>query len=208
MAAATHKPPAPNLTWDDVVDYAFLTDFDLLRDTREDVRSKPWALQVNRVLRDQYFKIECAREEIDRLNIEIRRLITYIADKTVFLTTKEESLAGGNPRLAHQISLYCLERGRANAKHMQRFAKLAKLPGFTGQVKPGRSIRLPAATVKLCEERVNVADTEEEELEGYEEEDDDVQEEDDDDDVEEEEEAYDMAYEVLKVSSDEYADES
>jgi len=163
---------------------------------------------VNRVLRDQYFKIERAREEIVRLNIEIRRLITYIVDETIFLKTKEESLAGGNPRLAHQISLYRLERGRANAKHMQRFAKLAKLPGFTGQVKPRRSIRLPAANVKLCEERVNIADTEEEELEGYEEEeDDDVEEEDDDDDVEEEEEeAYNMAYELLKVASDEYAD--
>lgn len=63
-------------------------------------------------------------------------------------------------------------------------------------------------TVKLCEERVNVADTEEGELEGYEEVDDDVQEEDDNNDVEEEEEAYDMAYEVLKVLSDGYADES
>ena len=90
---------------------------------------------------------------------------------------------------------------------MQCFAKLTKLPGFTGQVKPGRSIWLPAATVKLCEECVNVADTEEGELEGYEEEDDDVQEEDNNNDVEEEEEAYDMAYEVLKVLSDGYADE-
>ena len=95
MAAAACKPPAPNLTWDDVVNYAFLADFDLLRDMREDVHSKPWALQVNRVLRDQYFKIERTWEEIDRLNIKIHRLITYITNKTIFLKTKEESLAGG-----------------------------------------------------------------------------------------------------------------
>ena len=154
-------------------------------------------MQVNRVLRDQYFKIERAREEIDRLNIEIRRLITYIVDETVFLITKEESLAGDNPQLAHQISLYRLERGRANATHMKRFAKLAKLPGFTGQRKPGRSIQMPNTIAELCEKYFNVADTEE--LEGY-----DVNEEEEEDDVEEEDEAYDLAYELLKVSSDEH----
>ncbi|KAF8335183.1 hypothetical protein F5887DRAFT_892158 [Amanita rubescens] len=203
VAAAARRPPAPELSWDDVVEYAFLADFDLLRDTREDVRSKPWALQINRVLRDQYFKIQRAREEIDRLNIKICRLITHIVDETVFLMTKEESLVGDDPRLAHQISVYRLERGRANATHMQRFAKLAKLPGFTGQIKPGRSIRLPA-TMNLCQERVDVADTnEEEELE----ENDVDEEEEEEDDVEDEEEAFDLAFELLKISSDEYANE-
>ena len=33
--------PHPNLTWIDVVKYAFLTDFDLLCDSRQDVRDRP-----------------------------------------------------------------------------------------------------------------------------------------------------------------------
>ncbi|KAF8166891.1 hypothetical protein K438DRAFT_1458492, partial [Mycena galopus ATCC 62051] len=33
IAASAMTPPKPALEWDDVVEYAFLTDFDLLRDT-------------------------------------------------------------------------------------------------------------------------------------------------------------------------------
>ncbi|KAF8340071.1 hypothetical protein F5887DRAFT_823052, partial [Amanita rubescens] len=132
-AAAARTPLAPQLTWDDIVDYAFLADFDLLCDTRDDVHQKPWASQTIRVIRDQYFRMQRAREEIDWLNIEIRQVVTYIADETTFLRAKESSLAQTNPLLAHQIALYRLERGRANTTHSTRFAKLAKNSKFTGQ---------------------------------------------------------------------------
>ncbi|KAF8331785.1 hypothetical protein F5887DRAFT_1063958 [Amanita rubescens] len=137
-AAAAH-PPAPALTWEQVVDYAFLSDFDLLRDARQDVREKPWACPLNRVLRDQYFKVERAQEEIKRLDVEIRRVITYIVDETEFLCAKEAILAKSNPIFAHQISVYRMERGRANALHVQRFEKLAKNPRFTGNITPGQN---------------------------------------------------------------------
>lgn len=35
------SPPFPNLSWDDVVKYAFLADFYLLRGSRQDVRDRP-----------------------------------------------------------------------------------------------------------------------------------------------------------------------
>ncbi|KAH6906938.1 hypothetical protein BKA70DRAFT_1372270 [Coprinopsis sp. MPI-PUGE-AT-0042] len=37
-AAKRMLPPRPQLTWDQIVDYSFLADFDLLRDSREDIR--------------------------------------------------------------------------------------------------------------------------------------------------------------------------
>jgi hypothetical protein len=42
--------------------------------------------------------------------------------------------------LAHQISLYRMERSRSNTLHMQRFRALSKVPGFTGSIKPGISV--------------------------------------------------------------------
>lgn len=42
-AANAMKPRRQNLSWDQVVEYAFLADFDLLRDSRQDVRTRPWA---------------------------------------------------------------------------------------------------------------------------------------------------------------------
>ena len=48
------------------MEYAFLADFDLLSDMRLDVHLKTWAKPASRVLMDQYFKMERAREEITK----------------------------------------------------------------------------------------------------------------------------------------------
>ncbi|KAF6742011.1 hypothetical protein DFP72DRAFT_994703 [Ephemerocybe angulata] len=84
-AAAAMKPARPSLSWDQVVEYAFLADFDLLRVSREDIRSRQWAQPIPRAMMHQYFKIQRAREEIHRLDIEIRRVVTYIQDERAFL---------------------------------------------------------------------------------------------------------------------------
>lgn len=125
-----------------MVDYAFLSDFDLLQDARQDIHEKPWSSHTNRVLCNQYFKLERAREEIKRLNVEIRRVVTYINDETDFLRAKEANVTQDNPILAHQIFLYQTERGRAHGLHMERFRKLSKHSGFTGNITPGQSIHL------------------------------------------------------------------
>ncbi|KAM6490953.1 hypothetical protein JOM56_001313 [Amanita muscaria] len=141
--AAACNPPAPTLSWEQVVRYGFLSDFDLLRDSRQDIHKKPWANPMNRVLREQFFKLERAREEIERLNIEIRRLITYIIDETAFLQAKEATVNKTNPLLAHQISHYSMERGRTHGLHMEQLEKLSKQVGFTGDLTPGQSVRFP-----------------------------------------------------------------
>ncbi|KAJ7803082.1 hypothetical protein B0H14DRAFT_3778815 [Mycena olivaceomarginata] len=42
-AAVMLSPPRTQLSWEQIVDYAFLADFDLLREGREDICSEPWA---------------------------------------------------------------------------------------------------------------------------------------------------------------------
>lgn len=142
-AAQCLSPPRPPLTWSEVVEYAFLADFDLLRDTRQDVRESLWARPASRSLMDRFFKIERAGEEIKRLNVEIPRVITYIADEEAFLLAKEADVRKTDPQLAHQITLYRLERGRADATHIRRFAKLAAVPGCTASIIPGVSLEAP-----------------------------------------------------------------
>ncbi|KAF8178793.1 hypothetical protein K438DRAFT_1908375 [Mycena galopus ATCC 62051] len=56
-AAAAMSPPRNQLSWEQIVDYAFLADFDLLREGREDIRSEPWAQPAGRVAMDQHFKL-------------------------------------------------------------------------------------------------------------------------------------------------------
>ncbi|RDB14988.1 hypothetical protein Hypma_016140 [Hypsizygus marmoreus] len=92
IAAKALSPSCPELSWDMVVEYAFLADFDLLSDTREDVCECPWATPAARILMDQHFKILRAHEEIKRLNIEIPRLVTYIRDEEAFLKEREGTI--------------------------------------------------------------------------------------------------------------------
>ncbi|KAJ6501298.1 hypothetical protein DFH09DRAFT_944884 [Mycena vulgaris] len=88
-AAMSFSPPRHQLTWQEVIDFTFLSDFDILRDPERNAAIRPWATPGARELMDTYFKIKCVREEIKRLNIEIHRFVTYIMDKKVFLLVKE-----------------------------------------------------------------------------------------------------------------------
>lgn len=139
-AAGALTPKAPTLSWDQVVEYAFLSDFDLLRDCRQDVRQRPWAEPANRVLRDSYFKTQRAHEEIQRLNVEIRQVVTYVQDEDRFLLAKEAEVAKTDPFLAHQIKQYHGLRTRFNTLHVHRFQKLAQMTGFSGDISPGVSL--------------------------------------------------------------------
>ncbi|KAF8157317.1 hypothetical protein K438DRAFT_1621258, partial [Mycena galopus ATCC 62051] len=66
-------PPGRLLTLAEVVHYTFLSNFDILRnpDTTSSIRA--WAPPAAHQLLDTYYKLEQAREEIQRPNIEIRR---------------------------------------------------------------------------------------------------------------------------------------
>ncbi|KAJ7824252.1 hypothetical protein B0H14DRAFT_3469498 [Mycena olivaceomarginata] len=54
------RSKATQLAWETVVEYAFLAEFDLLREGREDIRAEPWALPAGRAAMDQHFKIRRA----------------------------------------------------------------------------------------------------------------------------------------------------
>ncbi|KAJ6547650.1 hypothetical protein B0H19DRAFT_1212174 [Mycena capillaripes] len=140
-AAEEMDPPMPTLDWEEVVEFAFLADFDLLRDARQDIRQEPWASPAGRTAMDQHFKLLRADEEIQRLNVEIRRLVTYMRDEQEFLAREEGRLREeGDNAIAHQVGLLRMERGRFTSVHMSRLGKLSKVPGFSGDIVPGVSL--------------------------------------------------------------------
>ena len=151
------------------MEYAFLSDFDLLSDTHSDVRLKIWAKPASRVLMDQHFKMERAREEIARLNVEIPRLTTYIRDEEAFLLQHEESLQDTDPPLSRQLRLRRLKLIRSNNLHLHRLEKLAIFPGFCGTIAPGTALD-PVTEWADNLNRPTPQDPEQEEEEGGEEE--------------------------------------
>ncbi|KAK0209944.1 hypothetical protein IW262DRAFT_1450714 [Armillaria fumosa] len=124
-AAAALSPPRPPLQWDRVVEYAFLADFDLLQD---------WATPAGRQAMDTYFKIHRVKEEIKHLNIEIRRVITYMRTEDAYLHQREAAITDTDATLALQISLYRKGRERFYGTHMRWFYTLSKDVGFTGSI--------------------------------------------------------------------------
>ncbi|KAJ3794127.1 hypothetical protein GGU11DRAFT_846356 [Lentinula aff. detonsa] len=96
----------PQLTWDQVIEYSFLSNFDLLRDARRDVRTGRLAL-------DQYYKLLRAPEEIIRLNKEIRSLITYIHEETAPHMTEEVREDAGFYRITYSRTRGAVPTARA-----------------------------------------------------------------------------------------------
>ncbi len=131
------KPPRPSLQWDKVVEYAFLANFDLLRNAREDIIKKPWANPNGRAAMDGYFKLQRAYEEIQRLNVEIKHVVTFIHQEDAYLHQREKELSLTDPMLTFQISRYRRERSRFDKLHIKRFVALSEESGFTGSIVPG-----------------------------------------------------------------------
>ncbi|KAJ7862383.1 hypothetical protein B0H14DRAFT_3084658 [Mycena olivaceomarginata] len=132
-AAGALNPPMPSITWEQVVEYAFLADFDILQDTRAEVQSKPWTRPAYQLAMDRYFKILRAREEIKRLNVEIPRVVTWIRDENRFLHKMERILSDGEGKSD-------VEKETDGYMAVQRFHELARMPGFTGSLRCGVAV--------------------------------------------------------------------
>jgi len=141
IAAAALDPPRPQLSWDVVVQYGFLAEFDLLRFSRRDVREEPWAKGPGRAAMDQHFDLLGAKEEIRKLDVEIQRFVTFMRDDEAIVRHHERRLRReGNVELAHQVWLYGRETSRFNAGHRRKLANLAKAPGCTAVMVPGVAV--------------------------------------------------------------------
>ncbi|KAG1734417.1 uncharacterized protein EDB91DRAFT_1238427 [Suillus paluster] len=139
-AARALSPPRWMLKWEEVVEYAFLADFDLLRDSCSDISQRQWATPAAHQATDLYFKRCRAKEEITRLNVEVRHLASYIHDEDRYLRECQQQAEAFSPALAHQISLWRQARGRFNFHHIKRLQDITRLPGFSGTIVPGECV--------------------------------------------------------------------
>ncbi|KAJ3924949.1 MAG: hypothetical protein NXY57DRAFT_907620, partial [Lentinula lateritia] len=128
--AAKMKPKRQPVDWEEVVEYAFLSEFDILRNTHEDIRERPWAVPANHVIITQFFKVIGAEDGLSHVHQEIRRLITYMQQEKNELITRERELMPTNPTLALQVRNFRRERGRFHEVHKKRLLSITKLPGF------------------------------------------------------------------------------
>jgi len=87
-----------------------------------------------------YFGIKRAKEEICRLNVEIRRLLTFLYDDYVDHYRAVTTHIIINPPLASEVSAQWSYREHIHETIVKRLIQTSHLPGFTGNLFHGQRI--------------------------------------------------------------------
>ena len=127
----------PVLDFQQVIEYSFLSDFELLHHSQNDITQRPWAKPLIRNGMISWMKIERAKEEIIRLNVEARRLKTYIRDSSTAQRRAIQHLHQTDPALATELQQRHNAQSSINTILLQHLSKMESLPGFSGWRTPG-----------------------------------------------------------------------
>lgn len=130
--ASQFNPPRSPLKYDQVVKHAFLSEFEFLRLSRADSRMKKWAQPRFREVIEAHLRIRRAHEETTRIEIEARRLLTFMAHEEEQLAVLAQSVEGEKPELAMEILAVQKRRKAANVLNRVWIDKLMTHPDFDG----------------------------------------------------------------------------
>jgi hypothetical protein len=137
-AAALLTPPRERLTFAEVIQTTSLAEFDILRDTRQDIRLQPWTQPVRREAMVLHYGIKRAKEEVQRLNVEITRLLTFLVDEHIDYYRAISANIIVNPPLAIELQRRWRHASRISAAICRRIALTSRLVGFSGSIFPGQ----------------------------------------------------------------------
>ncbi|KAJ6456755.1 hypothetical protein C8R45DRAFT_943578 [Mycena sanguinolenta] len=139
-AAGALNPPRERLTWADILRTTALAEFDLLRETRHDIRLQAWTNPARRQAMVLYFGIKRAKEEIQRLNVEICRLISFMYDEHIDYYRAVASNIISAPVLAQELSTRWLNASRISTSISKRLVTTSQLVGFSGSLFPRQRV--------------------------------------------------------------------
>ena len=128
----------PTLVFDQVLKYVFVGEFDVIRMSRFRLSSRPWSHRAEREAAIDFFKLERSREEIQRLDIEIRRLHVHILDSEVRTQAIIDELEKKDANLAVQLKKRQRARRSKNVVHLSRLEEIEAWSDFSGFKDPLR----------------------------------------------------------------------
>ncbi|KAI0040590.1 hypothetical protein FA95DRAFT_1502613 [Auriscalpium vulgare] len=138
--APKQDPPRQKLEYSEVANYGWLGEFDLLKESRHEVLEKPWSQPANREAVTKYLKVHRAREEIQRLNVEIPRLRAWVDAEDETFTRAAASARVDDGRLADHLRHLHGRRRALNDQHLRRLHQIYRLAGYTGPVDFGMRV--------------------------------------------------------------------
>jgi hypothetical protein len=133
-AACAVAPPRPTITFNELTEYAYLANFDFLRHSEHGAQDAEWSRPANRRCVELWQRVQRAKEEIVRLNVEIRRVLTHIRDKESFLSSQHAGLMASDPNLARILLARLQLAIQANQNIKRDLEATSKLTGFSGSL--------------------------------------------------------------------------
>jgi hypothetical protein len=135
--AAQLVPRRPPLEVDRVLEYVFLAEFDLLRDSRFQIQGHPWTRPGEREAMNKYFKLCRAQEEVTRLCIEARRFTTWLDIEERTLHSTLHKLKETNNNLWFQVARRLEYISQVHKRHRQYLRWVQSHPNWEGPTGPG-----------------------------------------------------------------------
>ncbi|KAG1772952.1 hypothetical protein EV702DRAFT_976343 [Suillus placidus] len=133
--APLQDPPLPVLDYSEVVGYVSLGEFSLLKHSRHHILTKPWTVSANREMAAKYFKLVRSHEEIVRLNVEIKRLQSWVEHEDRSILETIDSILADDPEslLVAELEEFYAKRHRININHHKHLQKTYALEGYMGE---------------------------------------------------------------------------
>ena len=126
--------PAPLLEWKQLINYTFVSKFELLKysSSYKDITAEPWAVPGNCEMTTKHFKVIGARAEIHRCKYEARRLCTSIRDEQLMYVEHISCVQVSDWDLSSEIQQQADTWARVNAYIIMRLDTVETLEGFMG----------------------------------------------------------------------------
>ncbi|KAI5999191.1 hypothetical protein EDD15DRAFT_2386482 [Pisolithus albus] len=127
------NPPRPQITWKEIVDYSILGEFDLLRQSRNDIRQENWAKPAHREAMIKYFRLCRAHEEVTRVEVEVCRLRTAIHNEEQEVRETIHRLMQTNPALGLELERRHRYHRNINVLLISRLNQIETSVGYSGR---------------------------------------------------------------------------
>jgi hypothetical protein len=131
------NPPQDTLSFAQVIKMATLADFDVLHFPASDIQQRKWAHPNVREAMRLHFGLKRAREEIIRLNVELRQQVTFMWEQHVCYWEAVRSAQWHDNALTAYIALQGSYQDCIFTHIYRVLYKTSQLPGFTGSLLPG-----------------------------------------------------------------------
>src|SRR5258708_4463940 len=131
LLAPLQMPPRPHLVYSKVVEYCNFSEFKILKHSDHDLLSKDWSVLYNQQAANKYFKLECAKEEVQRCNVEVAHLQAWVdlddAELSRAIATNEH-----NHAFAAHLKVVQVWHCQANDHVHVCLRQIYSLPGYSG----------------------------------------------------------------------------